>query len=290
MVLAAMTPEFDAFGPWIDRVTSAEQVPRLYAAYPLNFETAKLVLKVPRNITRRDATADMDLYDHLLIAGEAGITILSRYGARFTESLIDYKDVVAISQSLNVLDGSLTLYTANGREHVIDFNGAGAPAIASLVELIRPTPLAVDKTSPYGAALDLSAIDRMLVGQLRELERREPLLRIRAVHGRGTVAHRSGLARLLRRTHVLGALIVATTPTELHIISRRDLVNVLKKPDLSHRHTVITLSGLRSIKSEPHPTYEALVELTVRMQSNSLTIAVPEGSTTARELMAIGRS
>jgi len=290
MVLAAMTPEFDAFGPWIDRVTVAEQVPRLYAGYPLDFESAKLVLKVPRNISRRDATADMDLYDHLLIAGEKSLTILSREGNRFTESVIDYADVVAISQSLNVLDGSLTLYTANDRVHEITFNGAGAKAIASLVEVIRPKPLSVAKASPYGAATDVSAVDRMLVGQLRELERREPLLRIRAVHGHGTVAHRTGLARLLRRTHILGAMIVATTPTELHIISRRDWVNVLKKPDLSHRHTVITLSSIRSVKSEPHPTYEGLVELTARLQSNSFAIVVPEGSQTARELMAIGRS
>jgi len=284
-----MTPEFDAFGPWIDRVTTVEQVPRLYAGYPLNLETAKLVLKVPRNITRREATPDMDLYDHLLIAGEKSLTILSRESNRFTESVIDYSDVVAISQALNVLDGSLTLYTANDRVHVIEFNGAGAAAIASLVEVIRPQPV-VEKSSPYGAAVNVSVVDRMLVGQLRELERREPLLRIRAVHGHASVAHRSGLARVLGRTHVLGAMIVATTPTELHIISRRDWVNVLKKPDLSHRHTVITLSGLRSIKSQPHPIYVGLVELTVRMQSNTLTIVVPEGSQTARELMAIGRS
>ena len=36
------------------------------------------MLKVPRDIARRDATPDMDLYDHLLVLGPDRFTALSR--------------------------------------------------------------------------------------------------------------------------------------------------------------------------------------------------------------------
>jgi len=289
MVLAATTPEFEAFGPWIDRVTSIESVPRLYKGHAIDFEAARLVLKLPRNIARREATPDMDLYDHLLIAGDRSLVILSRSGDWYSNSTIEYSSIVAISESINVLDGSLTLYTANDREYGIEFNGAGARAISELVEVIRAdaTP---DPVSPYGAAPNLSALgtqDTMLVGTLRELQKREPSLRVTAAHGRGSVGYRSGLRRALGRTQVLGGMIVATTATELHIISRLDWVNVLKKPDLSRRHTVINLESIRSVRSEPHPDYEGLVELTIRMESNRYTVVVPEGSDAARAIQSL---
>ena len=58
--------EYDAFGPWIDEVFAPEDVPRLFRNHALDFDAARLVLKVPRDIVRRDATPDMDLYDYLL--------------------------------------------------------------------------------------------------------------------------------------------------------------------------------------------------------------------------------
>ena len=70
--------EFDAFGPWVDQVRNASEVPGLYRDYPVDFATSRLVLKVPRNISRRDALPTMDLYDHLLIAGPEALVVLSR--------------------------------------------------------------------------------------------------------------------------------------------------------------------------------------------------------------------
>jgi len=74
---AVSTAEFDAFGPWIDEVRTASAVPRLYRDYPLDLDAARLVLKVPRNIARRDALPTMDLYDHLLVVGPHDLTVLS---------------------------------------------------------------------------------------------------------------------------------------------------------------------------------------------------------------------
>lgn len=55
--------EYDRFGPWIDEVLDLEDVPRLFRSHPVDFDAARLVLKVPRDIARRDANAAMNLYD-----------------------------------------------------------------------------------------------------------------------------------------------------------------------------------------------------------------------------------
>ncbi len=57
---ATRVSEYDRFGPWIDEVLDLEDVPALFRDHAIDFDTARLVLKVPREIARRDATADMD--------------------------------------------------------------------------------------------------------------------------------------------------------------------------------------------------------------------------------------
>ena len=47
------TAEYDAFGPWIDEVTTADEVPRLYRDVAIDFAAAHTVLKFPRPIARR---------------------------------------------------------------------------------------------------------------------------------------------------------------------------------------------------------------------------------------------
>ena len=72
------TTEYARFGPWVDEVTTPDDVPRLYRDHPIDLTSTRLVLKVPRNIARRDAHPGMDLYDHLLVLDDARLTVLSR--------------------------------------------------------------------------------------------------------------------------------------------------------------------------------------------------------------------
>ncbi|MCU1433145.1 MAG: hypothetical protein JWP95_2250, partial [Actinotalea sp.] len=54
------TAEYDAFGPWILEVRAVDDLPALFSRHPLDLGSARLVLKVPRQIARRDAHAGMD--------------------------------------------------------------------------------------------------------------------------------------------------------------------------------------------------------------------------------------
>ena len=41
---APSTPEYDAFGPWVDPVRTAEEVPPLYRDHPVDLAGSRLVL------------------------------------------------------------------------------------------------------------------------------------------------------------------------------------------------------------------------------------------------------
>src|SRR5512143_3413558 len=118
--MRAGTSEYDRFGPWIDEVTIPEDVPPLYRDFPLDFQRARLVLKVPRNISRRNATPDMDLYDALLVLDEVGLTVLSRrlesdarrasFVRGYDVTTVPYSQVVGVLDTVELLQGILTIF------------------------------------------------------------------------------------------------------------------------------------------------------------------------------------
>ncbi len=145
---SADTREFDSFGPWVDEVRSAEDLPRLFSDHPLDLGTARLVLKVPRDIARRDATPDMDLYDHVLVVRQERLTVLSREGAvtapdpaarrhaGYDEQDIPVTDIAAVSVVVNLLDGRLVIHTRTGDTLHIGFNGSARTSIDRLVHAL----------------------------------------------------------------------------------------------------------------------------------------------------------
>ncbi|WP_258725480.1 hypothetical protein [Cellulomonas sp. NS3] len=149
----ASTAEHDAFGPWIDEVRSPQDVPRLFRAHPLDLDAAHLVLKVPRNLSRRDATADMDLYDHLVVLAGDELTVLSRLDAlsdageppaSVDDEALGYRtwssrpsDVVAMRDVTSMLDARLDLLTQDGRALTVRYNGSAAEGVQRLVDAVR---------------------------------------------------------------------------------------------------------------------------------------------------------
>ncbi len=73
-----LADELERLEPWVDQVRTREEVPPLFRDHAFDLDAARLVLKVPRNIARRDAHAGMDLYDHLVVLEERRLVVLSR--------------------------------------------------------------------------------------------------------------------------------------------------------------------------------------------------------------------
>jgi len=298
----ASTAEYDAFGPWIDEVRTQYEVPRLFTLHPIDFATTRLVLKVPRNIARRDAHPTMDLYDHLIIAGENELTLLSRDGTTMRSTAMRYDRIAAISDAVSLLDAELTIVGSDGKTVRFAYNGSGNGAIVRLIELLRalvnPTvvpdstsPELAPPRSPYvssGPEIDdLGRGDSVLVTWFRELERKDATLDFRAAHGSAPVAPRSSTFNDWLRPSAVSGVLVAASPSELQVISRRTPIVRRSAVDHSRRRTIVFRGGIHSSRSAEHPRFTGLVVVTLQVGSTSVEFTVLQGSDVERELTAV---
>jgi hypothetical protein len=310
--------EYDRFGPWIYEVTDADEVPRLYRSYPIDLGAARLVLKVPRDIARRDATPDMDLYDHLVILDQDRLTLLSRRGARVAHGatasgdpdydvvVVELADIVAIHDVVNLLDGRLTVATSAGASITMPYNGSANDTVARLVRALRVA--AGEKTaSPVGLALqaaglaaaDATAVaslgsdDTYLVSHVLELRTHHPDLVAWASHGKRALAPGATgpagvfprLAHALSPMTLHGALLVADGAA-MELLGRHAWLVRGRHPIYSTSRLLIPFGAVDRLDLSPHPVYPGVTVVTIRAGEWATDVPVPSDSTAAQLLSA----
>jgi len=295
---ASSTAEYDAFGPWIDEVASVDDVPRMYRGYPIDFGATRTVLKFPRDIPRREATPQMDLYDHLLIVTDDRLTILSRAGDRFTEVSVPHDRVAAITDWVNLLDARLVIHTLDGDVVSVAYNGSSNDSVVTLVDLLRelahrtaPARRQQPAELPPLGLDDLGKKDALMVTAFRDLARREPGVRLVAAHGRTAVTSRSGfVAKLLDLIlpATLHACVVGLSGTELHIVARREWIVRGGAPVVSRARTVVALDVLSAVTVEQHPRFLGVSVVTLSAAGARIEVMVPEDSVARSVLLALG--
>lgn len=310
--MRAGTSEYDRFGPWIMEVEGPDDVPRLYRSHPIDFESAQLVLKMPRNIARRDAHAAMDLYDHLLILTEGHLTVLSRRieepgapglppvaaGEGFDVIEIPLADVVAIRDAGNLLDCVLTLFTAGGEHVAVHYNGSARDTVTALIDRLKRAAVGADP-SPVGAALldagsrhgelskaaDPTRADTRTVTGFLEVRAASPGLVVWASHPLRRVAPiGTGLrGAVLRVLHVLSPMtlhgaLFAADDTALEVFGRHAWLVRGKAPIYTYSRLVIPWRAPDRLDLAPHPAYDDATVVTVGAGEWSAQIVVPDGS------------
>lgn len=295
--------EYDRFGPWVDEVTEEEDVPRLYRSYPIDFSVERLVLKVPRNIARRNATPTMDLYNHLILLGQGRLTVLSRRVAKTARTAggavggtaggrgsvaaspdsgpgydvvtIQCADVVAIRNSLNLLDGRLTVSTAQGTPVKVAYNGTGSDVIDSFVGALRAAAC-VKPASAVGAALLAAGgprarpvlvpkdgpVDTFLATSFLEAHGANPRLSAWAAHGRRRVApEAAGMEGVAQRAkHALSPMtlhgaLFAADDVAMEVFGRQSWLIRGRAATYSKSRLVIPFSAPDRLDLTPHPLY-----------------------------------
>jgi hypothetical protein len=271
----ARTAEHDAFGPWIDAVRTAEEIPRLFRPHGVDPFAARLVLKVPRDIPRRDTDPTMDLYEHLVVVGGRELEVLSRDGSAFTAHRIPFADLVAVRDSVDLLDGLLTLHAADGTALRIPFNGASVDVVVELTELLVSLAgeaggiPASAPTRAQGVAprVDVGTDEAGVAAAFYDLAARDPDLRHLSSRPRTPlVPLATGLAgawQRLRPMSVAGA-VAACTPRELLVITRRNQILRRREATLSLDRLRILRHAITSTTSEPHPVWAGMSIVTVR--------------------------
>ena len=303
------TSEYDRFGPWVDTVTTTQDVPRLYRDHPMDVTAARVVLKVPRNIARRDATADMDLYDHLIVLDDDHLTVLSRStgaatgrGAPPAEPYrvhrIALSEIVAVRNTTNLLEAGLTVQARDGSSTSIRYNGSARETIDDLVDALRPSValpepgrsaralLTAVRSQPSGLALPgPDDQDVALANDYRQVARRNPGLVAWAWHGRRRLAPRpAGLPGLVARVGLvfspvtLHGAVLAADDRGLEIIGRHDFLVSGRAPVLSLARLVVPFGTLDGVVVTPHPRFAGTVSVVLRAGRSEVALAVPEGS------------
>lgn len=281
------TAEFDAFGPWIDEVHSPEEVPRLYRDHPLDLSTAHLTLKVPRRIARRDANPDMDLYDHLVVAGASELTVLTRRGSDYVTRVLPYQRLATVQTSVDLLAGRLVVHDVEARQPgrpaiTLGYNSVSHDMVQRLARVVRaqarPEPARVPATARAPLQLgsrDLGHADVGLVTAQHELASHEPDVVPLAAHRRTRVARREGaLSGPLDafRPVTLHAAVVGAGPGELHLLHRRDWFTTGRRPEHSVSHTVVLVDRVTSAEVRESGRYAARV---VAVRSGRAVVEVP---------------
>ena len=304
------TVEFDEFGPWVFEVRKPEDVPRLYRDHPLDLESADLVLKVPRRIWRRDADPDMDLYDHLIIAGPGSIEVLSRRGDRYDTAEVPYRRVAAITSSVSLLDGRLTVHDVEGDREAglafnIRYNSVSHDLIQRLVWIVSAKsrdsagPGVAPATPPHTehppvALRDLGDDDVALVTGLREVSLLDDGVVPVATHQRTSVHRKAGAFRRLvdlLRPVTLHAAIVCVGPGELHVIHRRQWFTIGRRPVHSVAHTVVPVQNVTSVQVDDAPRYTIAQVIRVTSGRSVVEIPFPGGAETGTAMLgALGAS
>jgi len=315
---AADVREYDRFGPWIDEVAVPEDVPKLFGSHPIDLTTTRIVLKVPRNVARRDAVAGMDLYDHLVILDEERLTVLSRRDAKAARAVtggdgtgydvrsVQVADVVAIRDDLNLLDGRLTVSSSGGTSISFGYNGSAHDKATRFVDELRSRAGAA-RVSSVGSALmragsavtDVQAVpnpgaaDTYLVSRFLKLRAANPGLTVWASHGRQRVFPQLGGLRgaLTRASHAVspmtlhGAAFLADG-TALEVLGRRDWLARGRGPDYSTLRLLIPLGAPDGLEVVAHAVYPNVAVATIRVGGWSTEIAVPRESEAERLLSA----
>ncbi|GEL93998.1 hypothetical protein [Cellulomonas composti] len=308
---SAPSTEYDRFGPWIDRVESPDDVPRLFRGHEIDFGSSPTVLKVPRNVARRDAHPAMDLYDHLVVLQGRTLTCLSRRttvadGPGFDRTDVPVDDVVAIRDAVSLLDGSLTIRSRTGAQVRFAYNGSARSAVTGLVDELRGllTPAAPASlggrlraaTAEHAlptSAIALQAVDVALVSDHRAAARALPGLTAWACHDRVVVTPRPGglVGSVRRALHALNPMtlhggVLAGDDVALEVFGRHASLIRGRAPALSASRLVVPWAGLDRVEVEPHPVYEGVSDVVLVGGASTSTLHLPSGSRTTRVLTA----
>ena len=261
--------EYTEFGPWILDVPDATRVPRLFQSYGIDFEAAEIVMKIPRDIARRDANPSMDLYDTLLILGASELTLLERNDGAFSSRSVSVGSVLSMTKSIDLLEGRFHIVVDDGEPVRVRFNGSSQDAIDRLMRAIRRLSASghgkassvVAQSLPLKKSDDLGHLndaDFGLVSKWGSVLTIEPGLEFFEAHPSRIVEPLTGaLSKLLHRFRpmVLSGAIVGVSPDEIHIIHRRDWLYRSTKEDVSSAHTVILRRAGVDFSSAAHPFY-----------------------------------
>lgn len=297
--------EFERFGPWVDPVRLPEDIPPLFRSVGVDLAAARVALKVPPDIPRRQASPEMNLYDHLVVLTPTEFIVFTRTGRGplvppdqewVTTTHAALADVVAVRDSVSLLRARLSILLRDGREVAVAYNGAGAKGIGTLVRELRAALVPEGGSGgiergpddPETRAFTLPGRDIALVNAYREIARSLPDLRPWAWSAGARVNPRArGIRGVVTRVAhrwlpmTVAAMVVAGDDGALEVVSREDSLTRSRRPVTSIARLIVPLGALSAIEVSPDPDYDGVERVTLVAGQAAIALAVPARSATA---------
>lgn len=134
-----MISEYDAFGPWVYEIDEQHPLPKLFVPYIQPDPDRSIMVKVPRQIERQDATPDMDLYDYVITVSKEYLTIYGRTeGSQVVRVIsVKYEDVVAMTIKNVLLSSEVTIMLLSGETIVVPFNRISFEVMQKVILAVR---------------------------------------------------------------------------------------------------------------------------------------------------------
>lgn len=166
--------EYDAFGPWIYEIDADHPLPPLFLPYVDSGRTYRMLFKIPRNIERRKATPDMDLYDHVVGVDDEAVYIWTRREKTVESVAVPFRDITGVRLYQRLLLGICTIYGRDGGTE-IRYNTVSSSVMWKFAELLRGE-YSAENAAPADIQSDPDLreehVDIWLYNQMRDLRER----------------------------------------------------------------------------------------------------------------------
>nr|WP_300142674.1 hypothetical protein [Propionicimonas sp.] len=132
--------EYDAFGPWIDEVTSPELMPPRFRPFHDELGAAQLALKFPRPVERARVRPGQDLYAAVLAIQPDRLTLLqlpAAPGDAVIRRVVEIQDVVAVASLVNLLVGRWSLLLRDGSRLDLEHPTLSQYRVDAATDLVR---------------------------------------------------------------------------------------------------------------------------------------------------------
>ncbi len=270
------------FGPWIYEISSKNPMPPLFEPYYKADNDYLLLVKVPRNVDRKDVKPGMDLYDYIIGLCENVIYILKRVGTKVEETKFTYLEIEAIEDQRDLLKGKLTIYLKRGKL-IIPYNTSSAEMVNKITTIIRNRYTnKVHDILNAAYPSDGVLFDGLYNNLFKDMKSCDHDLKVYAYQPPVFVTLRNGnpvkkMVHRLIRTQLLDTLHLINQK-ELIIISRGESFRTRSDSVYSYAFTYVPLDRLLRVEFHEHNFYDRLMELKLDLTGSGLCFCIDQGN------------
>lgn len=275
--------EYHAFGPWIIEINQKYPLPPLFVPYYKEADDHLLLIKIPRNIDRKDAKPGMHLYDYVIGLYEDFLYILERKDTMVVAAKLTYDEIAGMNDFNNLLLGELTLYLTD-RVIKIRYNTVSHDLITKLITIIRDRY--TTKVNTHGQnnfdSINLKKNDILFFNLLNNMQKNNELFN--TILFQPTTALKSTHDNILQKAFriisqdKLLSSIHLINNKELVVVTRGKLIRKRKEAIYSYSLTYMPLDKIQEVLQCDDPHYNNIKQLHLKTYIHSFVFYFDSGN------------